>query len=137
MRLVVDTNILLSFFRDNPTRFIILNAELLGIRLFTPEYAIEELKNNKVDILKYSKLDSLQFDEALSELSKFIEVVPKSFFDMFEPEAKKLIHEKDVPIFALAISLDCAIWSNEPGFKKQFSLKVFNSKELRRLFKVK
>ena len=131
MQLVVDTNILLSFFRDNPVRFIIVNAELLGISLYCPEDVIDELKNNESDILKYSKLSSSQFKEALAELSKFIEIVPKSSFDMFESEAKKLIHDKDIPVFALALKLNCSIWSNEPRFKKQSSVKIFNSRDLR------
>ena len=133
MRFVVDSNILLSFFRDNPVRFIIVNAEFFGLNLFTPEYAIEELKKNQSDILKYSKLSSSQFNEAISELSKFMEIVPKSSFDMFEAQAKKLIHDKDVPIFALALSLGCPIWSNEPRFKRQSSVKIFNTGDLRKL----
>ena|SRR3989344_4564856 len=130
MQLVVDSNILLSFFRDNPVRFIIVNAELLGISLYTPEYVINELKNNKSDILKYSKLTSSQFNKALSELSKFIEIVPKTSFDMFKSQAKELIHDKDIPVFALALKLDCPIWSKEPRFKKQSSVKILSTSDL-------
>ena len=32
--LVVDTNILFSFFRENPVRFIISHSDLFGIKLF-------------------------------------------------------------------------------------------------------
>jgi len=31
MKLVVDTNILISFFRDNPVRFIIINSQFLNL----------------------------------------------------------------------------------------------------------
>src|SRR3989344_1719764 len=123
MQLVVDTNILVSFFRDNPVRFIIVNSELLGLKLFAPEYSIEELKNNESDILKYSKLKSEQFNEALPELSNFIETIPNELFKQFASKAKQLIYDKDVPIFALALKLGCAIWSNESGFKRQSSVK--------------
>jgi len=136
MQLVVDTNILLSFFRENPVRFIIVNAEFFGINLSTPEYTIDELKNNESDVLKYSKLNSSQFNESLSELSKFVAVVPKTSFDMFESQAKQLIHDKDVPIFALALKLECAIWSNEPRFKEQSKVDIFNTEDLRKLLKV-
>jgi len=136
MQLVVDTNILISFFRENPVRFIIVNSEFLGLKLFVPEYAIEELKNNESDILKYSKLKSKQFNEALSELYKFIETIPNELFKQFASNAKQLIHNKDVPIFALALKLGCAIWSNEPGFKKQSSVNIFNTKELKNLLDV-
>ncbi len=131
MKLVVDANILVSFFRDNPVRFIIVNSDLLGIKLFIPEYAIEELRTNKSDILKYSKLNSEKLEEALLEMQKFFGIIPKASFKEFETEAKRLIHEKDSPYFALALNLKCGIWSNEPAFKKQSKIKVFNTTELR------
>jgi predicted nucleic acid-binding protein len=132
MQLVVDTNILISFFRENPVRFIIINSDFLGVELFTPEYAIEELKKNESDVLKYAKINSEQFNEALSDLFNFIKIFPKELFEEFESEAKQLIHDKDVPIFALALKFNCAIWSNEPSFKKQSSVKIFNTEDLRK-----
>jgi len=133
MQLVVDTNILVSFFRENPVRFIIVNSDIFGLTLFTPEYAINELKKNKFDVLKYSKLNSKQFNKALSELSNFVKVIPKESFKQFKSKAKQLIHNKDVPIFALALKLNCVIWSNEPGFKNQSFVKIFNTEDLRKL----
>ena len=136
MQLVVDTNILFSFFRENPVRFTIINSEFLGLKLSTPEYTIEELRKNESDVLKYAKINSVQFNETLLELSKFIELIPKKSFEQFESKAKQLIHDKDVPIFALALTLNCAIWSNEPRFKEQSSVKIFNTEDLRELLKV-
>ena len=136
MQLVVDTNILISFFRENPVRFIILNSGLIDLKLLIPDRVIEELIKNKPDILKYSKLNSSQFDEALSNLTTFIEVVPNNLFKQYGPMAKKLIHEKDIPMFALALKLNCPIWSNEPAFKEQFSVKIFNTSELRKFLNI-
>ena len=136
MQLVVDTNTLFSFFRKNPVRFIIINSEFLGLKLSAPEYVIDELKKNESDVLKYSKLNTRQFNEVISELSKFIETVPKKSFDMFESQAKGLVHDKDVPIFSLALRLNCAVWSNEPAFKKQSSVEIFNTRDLRKLFNI-
>lgn len=59
MQIVVDTNILISFFRDNPIRYIILSSDFLELSLYTPEYAIEELRKNESDILKYAKIKIL------------------------------------------------------------------------------
>jgi len=134
MQLVVDTNILVSFFRPNPVRSIIMNSASLGIRLLTPERTIDELKKNEPDVLKYSKINSARFNEILSDLTKFIEVFPKESFREFEQEAKQLVHEKDIPIFALALKLNCAIWSNEPSFKQQSKLPVFSTRDMIELF---
>ncbi len=134
MQLVVDTNILVSFFRANPVKFIITNSASLGIKLLTPELTIDELKKNEKDILKYSKINSTRFNELLSELTRFIEVYPKESFKEFEQEAKQLVHDKDMPIFALALKLNCAIWSNEPSFKQQTKLPILSTRDMIELF---
>jgi len=134
MQLVVDANILISFFRENPVRFIIINSEFLGIKLLIPSYAIDELRKNKSDVLKYSKLTSEQFEEALLDMQKFFKVIPKESFKEFESKAQELSphkSDKDTPYFALALKLNCAIWSNEPAFKEQPEVEIFNTKELR------
>ena len=136
MQLVVDASILVSFFRDNPVRFVIINADTLGLKLSIPEYAIGELKKNESDILKYSKFNSEQFNEALSTLTKFVESFPNDSFKEFESKAGKISphkSDKDTPYFALALKLNCPIWSNEPKFKNQSSVKVFNTRELLKL----
>ena len=56
MLLVIDTNVLFSFFRENPVRSIIITSKSFGLGLFTPEYSIDELRNNKSDLFKYSGL---------------------------------------------------------------------------------
>lgn len=135
MQLVVDTNILISFFRVNPVRFIIINSSSFGIKLLTPERAIDELKKKESDVLKYSKINSARFNEMLSDLTKFIEVFPKESFREFESEAKQISpHDKDIPLFALALKLNCAIWSNEPSFKQQPKLPVFSTRDMIELF---
>ena len=136
MKLVVDTNILLSFFRDNPIRKIILYSELFNLELHTPEHGFKELLNIKNSLSKYSKLPSEEIDFILDELKKYIKIIPDEFSKSFESQAKQLIHDKDVPIFALALKLNCSIWSNEPGFKEQSSVKVFNTEELRKQLKL-
>jgi|SRR3989344_6913194 len=134
MKIVVDTNILVSFFRQNPVYEIISKSKSLKLQLFSPEYAIEELKKNKSDILKYSKLNSKEFEDKLQELLNFIKILSQSSFIEFKSEAKHLIHDKDLPIFALALKLNCPIWSNEPLFKKQSKVNVLSTREIIELF---
>ena len=135
MQLVIDTNILVSFFRPNPVNEIISKSEFFGLYLFSPGYAVEELKRSKQDVLKYSGLNSKQFDEELSKLSAFVKIVPKELFKEFESEAKEISpHDKDIPIFALALKLNCAIWSNEPAFKEQSKIEVLSNRDMVELF---
>jgi predicted nucleic acid-binding protein len=137
MKLVVDTNILISFFRDSPVRFIIINPFLFDLRLYAPEYGFQELSNLKNLISKYSGLSINQIKVSLGELSKHLEIISSEAFKSFEKEASKLSpHEKDLPFFALALKLNCAIWSNEIAFKKQQKIKIFNTLELRKELKI-
>ncbi len=130
MRIVVDTNILVSFFRSNPVSEIVSNVRDFNLQLFAPELAFDELKKNKQDILKYSGLNEKQFNEKLTKLAKFIRIIPKKQLNIHNSETKKLIHEKDAPFFALALKLNCPIWSNEPAFKKQSVVKIFSTRDM-------
>ena len=138
MKLVVNTNILFSFFRENPVREVIADSKSFGLELYTPEYAFSELRDNKPDLMKYSgvKADKdLEF--ALSALEFFVEVPPLSFFKDFKSEAEDVSpHAKDSPFFALALKLESEIWSNEPRLKRQSRVKVFNTRELMKLLEV-
>ena len=137
MRLVVDTNILFSFFRDNPVRFIIVNSGLLDLELFTATYNLQELRDNKSDLLKYSKLSVEQIESTINELGKYVSSFSSEEYSTFESEAKSISpHDKDIPPFALALKLNCPIWSNEPRFKEQSSVKIWSTKDLRKFFKV-
>lgn len=138
MRLVVDANILFSFFRDNPVRFIIVNTELLGLQLFSPAHVLEELSRNIPDLVKYTKSSPKEVKLILEELKEFIDISNSSEYKEFKERAQKLSphkSEKDTPYFALALKLNCPIWSNEPAFKRQSEVKVFNTKELREFLK--
>ncbi|MBU2104739.1 MAG: PIN domain-containing protein [Nanoarchaeota archaeon] len=132
--MVVDTNILVSFFRENPVKSILSNSKSLNLQLFTSTYVIQELEKNKSDILKYSKLNSEQFNLKLSELLTFIEIVSESSCKGFKSHAEKLIHGKDIPVFALALKLNCPIWSNEPAFKEQSKVEILSNKDMIELF---
>lgn len=136
MNLVVDTNILISFFRENPVRAIILGSELFCLQLYTPEQGFKELLNIRQDISKYSKLSLKDIEFTFEELKKHVKIISEESFQDFEEQAKKLIHDKDIPFFSLALSLNCAIWSNEPAFKEQSSVEIFNTQDLRNIFKI-
>lgn len=130
MNLVVDTNILISFFRENPVRYILINSKELCLDLFCPEKAFEELLNKKKDLIKYSKKSEEQLTEEISLLKNLIKIIPKHDFSKFEEDATKLIHDKDIPFFALSLHLEIPIWSNEPSFKRQTKVHVFNTREI-------
>ena len=74
MELVVDANILFSFFRDNPVRFIILNADSLMLELYSPAYALNELSNNIPDLVKYTGLSPSEVKDIIETLNNHVHI---------------------------------------------------------------
>ena len=63
-------------------------------------------------------------------LGKII-IVPEYEYTHLFSEARRLApHTKDVPYFALALRLRCAIFSDEKAFKNQSKVKIYSTSEL-------
>ena len=101
MKLVVDANILFSFFKkESKTRKLITSFEIF--ELYTPLLGIKELFKNRREICRKSKISEADFEEAMEGLKLFVGVVPDEEFKDFSREAKELLgeHIKDIPYFA-------------------------------------
>ena len=134
MKLVVDANVLFSFFkRDSATRKLIVDPELeFNLELFTPVHALEELKEHEGEMRKFG-VSSGDFDVILSSLSLFVNTVPQSFFEPLLSEAEKLLPEDpdDAPYIALALKLNCPIWSQDKELGEgQSEVKVLSTRKL-------
>jgi predicted nucleic acid-binding protein len=133
MELVVNANILFSFFnRESFTRSLIVNASRYGLKLYTPDFCIDELERDKNRVLKYSKLDDSGFALALSAIDSFITLVLKPEYAKYLSEARKLLpkHPKDIPYLALALAFNIPLWSNEKRLKEQADVEVLNTQDL-------
>ena len=142
MFLVVDANILFSFFNlSSARRDIIQASSKLRFRLISPDFVFEELVKDKGKIQKYSGISELEFIILFSLLERVIEPIPREEHNKFFSKAMELAphardvppNTKDVPYFALALSLNCPIWSDEKLFKEQDVVKVFNTEEMFKL----
>lgn len=130
MKLVVDANIIVaSLVKEGKTADIIINPIF---NLFAPEFIIEEIEKYKDEIIKKSKRSSLEeIDETLSYVLSIIYLVPKSMFFDFIDEAERISPDiKDNAYFALALKLNCPIWSNDKKLKEQNRIKVYSTKEI-------
>lgn len=135
MFLIVDASILFSFFNPNSARRLIIeSAPALGFKLISPDFAFDELANGKGEVQKYSETNELEFTMLFSLLEKKIESFSKEAYIKFLPEANKISphgkQTKDDTYFALALALNCAIWSDEKAFKQQSKVKVYSTSEL-------
>src|SRR3989344_8827014 len=90
MKLVVDTNILISFFRDNPVRWIICNSQKLNLKLYSPEHCWKELFNIKSSISKYSKLSLKKINLIFKELKDFLVIVRMNLLNNSNRKLRRL-----------------------------------------------
>ena len=141
MELIVDTNVLLTFFwSDSVFRKITLSQEL---RLISPEFALEEIKKHSSDICKKADLSLDRFKELREELAIRVEFVPLNKYEDFFPKIKnglKNCDEKelnelimDIDFLALALKSERLLWSNDHLLKKQSLVKIVSTSELIKL----
>ncbi len=131
---VVDTNVLIATL-INPSSPVWSIIESKNIKFFVPEFFLSELEEYR-DLIKHklAKKDKrAKFDFLISDLFKNIEIIPQNIY--LEKLARavdimKNIDEKDSPFLALALSLDCHLWSNDKHFKHQNLVRRYTTKEI-------
>jgi len=130
--LVVDANILFSFFKkDSTRRHLIKGLSNRGSKLVSPDFAMEELLSDREKVMEFAGINELGFKFLFSLLERRIETFSKSEYKEFLLGAREISpHGRDDPYFALALSLNSAIWSDEKAFKKQSRVKVLSTEEL-------
>ena len=128
MILVIDANpFIAGFLRNSTARKIILSDRITS---FSPNWLIDEFERNESELMeKFPSSDD--FFETKKLLFKLVKIVAKHEYSEHMEEASKLTnHTKDVPYFALALSLNCPIWSDEKSFKQQSKVKVCSTSDL-------
>lgn len=137
MELVVDANVLFAALigRDKTHELFFEDK----IRLLAPSKLITEFENNKEMIAEKGKVSISELMVAFSILKEKIDIFPTdNISSEIRNRAEKLApHKKDIPYFALALSMGSAIWSREKSFKKQKEVKVYSPSELVDMFLVK
>ncbi len=131
MKLVLDSNIIFSaLIKNSTTRNIILSDVF---ELHAPEYIFSEITKHKELILKKSKMNQGDFDALLLLLQKHINLVSKEKYNEKMALAEDILKDIDIidsPFLALALALNCSIWSNDGHFKQQDKVDVHITKEL-------
>lgn len=139
--LVIDANIIFSFFKQKSARRYLID-ELLSrnCKLIVPNFVFEEILKRKDKVMKFSGIDSDEFDFLISILGDELILINEADYKKFLSEAHKISpHEsecKDDPYFACALAGDSCIWSDEKAFKNQSKVKVYSTKDLMKLFRL-
>ncbi|MEM0172254.1 MAG: PIN domain-containing protein [Thermoproteota archaeon] len=108
------------------------------LELITPSFCVEELLKYKELICKKSNISNKVFREIFNELKAFVKIVPLTEYSKFLAKAKKICPDPDdVDFFALALKLDCPIWSNESRLKRQSKINFFTKELMKLLSEIK
>jgi len=131
MRLVIDANILFAaLIKDGFTRKLLMER---GEILYAPDYLMDEFSRKSSELEEKTGMPK---EVLLRKLTEFIEI--SDMIIIGEVELKEFIEEakrinpdpKDVPYFALALKLNCPIWSADKRLKKQDKVRIIDTKEM-------
>jgi len=129
MKIVLDNNIFFSLMNpksSNSYLFFSLRAKFLA-----PTYVKSELNKYKLECLIKSRLSEHEFEIRQTEVEFNMEFLKLLEYKNFLKKAKDSLPDpKDLPYLALALRLNCSIWSNDKHFKQQSLVKVFTTAEL-------
>ena len=142
MRLVADSNVIFTYlWESSALREIIRQCATL----FSPEYALLELEEHWQEIAGKAGVGLESRDGLLYSLRHEVEIVPKSGYEKFLPEAERLANaftgkeetdlRDDADFLALAMLLDCPLWSNDKLLKRQPKVTVLSTQEVLTIFK--
>jgi predicted nucleic acid-binding protein len=101
--------------------------------MHTIELSKIEIEKHKEELLSKSKLDEKSFDYLRDFIFRKIDFATVDDIAPFRDKAIEIMRETDVDdslFLALAMSLNCPIWSNDEHFKRQSSVKAFTTREL-------
>jgi len=131
MELVVDTNVLFSFFKsDSATRKIIIGTSLT---LYAPQETFTELLKYTDEICNKSSITNKEFNRIRKMLSSLIKTIPQSTFRKEFDAAKSFLPDtskEDAPFIGLALHLGIPLWSNDKALKRQEKVKVISTSDL-------
>lgn len=132
MELVVDTNILFSFFNERSrARQISVSGEVI---LYSPEFALKELEAHKADIIGDFSLNESQFEAIMKLLNAVVKFESEDTYSEKFQEAKEISPDPDdIDFFALALKRDRAIWSDEEKLRRQSAVRVLTTKDVAKL----
>ncbi len=138
MRLVIDANILFTYFWPGSALQQLLARE---IHIYSPSFAIQEIKKHKKDIIQRTRNTDKTFQKLIKEMKLQIEFIPYSDYELFmaqvyafiqhfpPPEQDKFL--KDADYLALALRQRCSLfWTNDFFLKKQKGVEIITTQDI-------
>ena len=130
MDVIIDANVLFSILiKTGITSGLIFDERL---KLYAPGFLFEELEKYKSELLDRSSLPEQYFFPFLNVLKRRITIIPDAdFSDWLQKAIEISPDKKDHVYFALALKLNCGIWTQDKAAKqKQDQVLIYDTKDI-------
>jgi len=90
-----------------------------GFRFVAPEVAFDDAQKYLPALLRKRGKADAEVPKSLEYLKQMAEPIDRELYDEFENEARERLRgrdESDWPVLAIALGLDCGIWSKDQDF---------------------
>ena len=136
MLVVVDANVIFSALVKKGNQFKVFETNKIfkKFEFIAPDFLFTELGEKLDKLLLQSSLTKEELSEVFSFIKKQIDFVSFSGFSDKLKEAED-INFKDSPYLALALKLNCPIFSGDKALKEQTKVKVLNARDLLERFR--
>ncbi|MFH0955065.1 MAG: PIN domain-containing protein [Candidatus Micrarchaeota archaeon] len=133
MQVVVDSNVLISaILRSGETRRLLISRRF---DFFCPDFARTEVEKHRIELIRKAKLSEQDFALVVDLVFRCVITIPFEEYVSFKPLALTAGQpdESDWPFLALALKMNCPVWTNDAHFRKQSTVPIFSTTELLRL----
>ena len=134
MKLVIDANIAFSLLKKGSfTRKL---AQEHSLELYSHKFILEELEEHSEELCELLKVSENKFGRIKEILSKLVNLKVKVSPQQLNRAASLISDPDDEQYLALALRLNCPIWSNDSHFQEELiknAVKVFTTEELKEL----
>lgn len=131
MDLIVDANIIFAaLIKESHTRHLLV---LSNHTFYVPEYVFKEIKKYLPTIEKKASLPQKTIIKILEQIITLgkIKIIPQEKYLNQIKKAEIISPDPDdIHYFALALHLNCGIWTNDKKLKEQNQINVYNTKEI-------
>ena len=117
--IVLDANILIRAVLGKRVRQLIEAYSEYGIRFYAPEVSYADAEKHLPALLNKRRKSDTDVPAALTYLQFLIEPIGQDAYGLFEAEARQRLRnrdEEDWRVLATALSLSCAIWTEDTDF---------------------
>jgi predicted nucleic acid-binding protein len=117
--IVLDANILIRAVLGKRVRSLLETYAEHGIRFYAPEVAYADAEKYLPTLLAKRGKPNEDLPATLAYLQSLIEPIGEEEYRVFEEDARRRLRgrdEEDWPVLAAALSLSCAIWTEDTDF---------------------